>query len=523
MEFRDLATTEASGLVSRLLARSSDQTRTELKTFRKALDAAVQAAEKALGESTRAGNADDVAGFVERLTAAAAAHVKSATDSAKKEAQVAIDAVRADLATYVAAKENLTGEKDKLAAERDKLAAEKEKVTAEKEKLTAEKNRLSSEHDKASATLKTERAQADSLKAELGKSQAALRDEAQAKASLQRELQETTASLEATRTESTRVATQLKAAAAENAKATAALSAAQDQIRAVEEQHKATEARLEANAARAAVESQAALDRVLESFQSFSSAMTVDDVLAALARGLAKEFTRVAVFVVNGNRLEAEQQLGFDDDMSKVVMPVTIDSLPTRALTSGALERLTASELADGGRAPFGGAPSCAVAFPVQVEGKAVAVLYADDAGESRTESAPADVERRATFAQLLRQHAVLILVPLARDLKVLAELRQYATTLVNEIEYMYQADVAGGKNDGALQASLMDNVDCARRIYAQRIESEAPTAAGLIEEQLSALMQARTATPFGRDLARIAGRREAAPAQHASRQAEAS
>jgi hypothetical protein len=67
----------------------------------------------------------------------------------------------------------------------------------------------------------------------------------------------------------------------------------------------------------------------------------------------------------------------------------------------------------------------------------------------------------------------------------------------------MYDADASDDMDAENLKSRLKDNVDCAKRLYAQRVVSDGVmTAAPLLDEQLAAIVEARAGTPFGRDLA---------------------
>jgi hypothetical protein len=233
-------------------------------------------------------------------------------------------------------------------------------------------------------------------------------------------------------------------------------------------------------------------------------------LLTAFVKALAAEFCRVALFRVKGNRLQGHHQLGFEltRDITKVVMPLSIDSLLTRAAASGEIEAvtLTATESADASHAPFGGTPSYALALPVVVHGETLAIVYADDSGQAEKKGAPVAHELRGRFAALLLQHASALLMQRTTELKKLAELGEYATMLLKEIEQMYAADADAGKKGADLRKRLKENLECARRMYAQRVEMEGPSAAALLEEQLVALVEARGDTPFSRDLATTGG-----------------
>src|SRR5439155_16212288 len=93
----------------------------------------------------------------------------------------------------------------------------------------------------------------------------------------------------------------------------------------------------------------ALLQQAVGAFQGLAKAESIGEVLTEIVSGLSTEFARVALFCVRGNRLEGEHQVGFDfkGDITNVAMPLSVDSLLTRAATSGRIERLSANELKD--------------------------------------------------------------------------------------------------------------------------------------------------------------------------------
>ena len=58
-----------------------------------------------------------------------------------------------------------------------------------------------------------------------------------------------------------------------------------------------------------------------------------------------------------------------------------MDSLLTRAVTSGMTERLSGEAL-DASGLPFGGSPTFGLAMPIVVDGETIALVYADDFSE---------------------------------------------------------------------------------------------------------------------------------------------
>jgi hypothetical protein len=248
------------------------------------------------------------------------------------------------------------------------------------------------------------------------------------------------------------------------------------------------------------------LDGLLGAFEALSSAATIGDVLSTLVEQLVNEFPRVALFRVKGNRLEGAHQIGFDltSDIGKVMMPLAMDSLLTRAVSSGRTERVS-GDRTDSSHLPFGGTPTCALAMPIFVDGDAMAVVYADDSGQPRPDSQASYDDVNARFAEALRHHAVALLTRLTSELKAMAELRAYAGSLVSETEQMYEADVAGGKTGEDLLKRLHANLDYARSIYANRVASEPASTAGLFEAQLAGTIDLHRENAFGRDLAVVA------------------
>jgi hypothetical protein len=194
-----------------------------------------------------------------------------------------------------------------------------------------------------------------------------------------------------------------------------------------------------------------------------------------------------------------------------------MDSLITRAVSSGCVESVDGAAASQAKQIPFGGSPTSAIALPVQVHGDTVAVIYADDSGDKGTERTPATDEVRGRFAELLLRHGIARLTGLSTELKALTELREYAVTLLSQTEQMYASDVDSGVTGKDLRNRLADNLECARRLYAQRAAVEGPAAAALLEEELTVFLEDRSSTGFGKDLAKVTAPGEGAKRNAAS------
>ena len=182
-----------------------------------------------------------------------------------------------------------------------------------------------------------------------------------------------------------------------------------------------------------------------------------------------------------------------------------MESVLTRALESGAIETAASDDPPNRVGVPFGSASLWCLGLPVVLKGETIAVIYADQGEEAR---AATDLESsRIGYADLLRRHTAPVLVKLSVDLKAWSELRDYAMLLLDEIEYIYGADVTSGTANPELVQRLADNLRCAEAAYGRRVESLAPSEEGvdLFEGRLNTLLDAKGATPFGRHLAAAA------------------
>ena len=223
----------------------------------------------------------------------------------------------------------------------------------------------------------------------------------------------------------------------------------------------------------------AVLTASLRALESLGTATDVSTLFAALVKATAGELSRVALFRVKENRLEGEHVAGPVDaaNIKKLVIPMSVDSLMTRAVARGGIETAEGDELAQT-RSPFGATPTSALAAPIVLGDETVTLLYA----ESDRPAKPAHV----TFVQLLVRHTEVLLSQLSRELKTMKELREYATMLLQEAEQMFLADLAGNSRDEDRIRRLQDAIECGRQLYAQRAELEGSTYAGLFDEQIA-------------------------------------
>lgn len=162
------------------------------------------------------------------------------------------------------------------------------------------------------------------------------------------------------------------------------------------------------------------LDELLTVFNGLERSNTLAEALTALFDGLVREFSRVALFAVRSGRLEGVQQSGFEfeQDISKVVIPLSTDSLLGRSVSSARIEGALAGVGSGSTGMPFGGEPGCAVALPICIQGVVAAVIYADDS--DRLEFASTAPQALVKFAELLLMHATLVLFRISAEQRML-------------------------------------------------------------------------------------------------------
>jgi hypothetical protein len=427
--------------------------------------------------------AAETSALIERLTAAAAAQAADARQHAKDEVQKAVDGARKDLKEHT-----------------DQLAKSEASLHDVQAKLKSEEGRVT----KAAADASAAREQSDEFKKALKQAEKALHDaekvrdaEANARASAEEELEELRSAVETAREEKADIARRL--------------TALERTLSESDRTRRQLEIKVAATASTDKGQRNQSLDRLLTTFQQLAKATTSAAVLTALVNSLANEFRRVALFNVNGNRLEGMHQVGFDfkSDISKVVMPLNMDSdsLLTQAVASGRVQGFRDEELTEASCAPFGGSPSFVLTVPITVRGQTTAVIYADTMEQGDSEAAH---ERVVKYAEVLLLSAVPMLTRLStndQDASSPSELRNYASLLLDEMADMYNSDVEAGIEGSALTTRLKENLECARRLFAQRIASEGLTSSPLLDEELTALLEANADNQFGHDLTAITTR----------------
>ncbi|MFL6280756.1 MAG: GAF domain-containing protein [Vicinamibacterales bacterium] len=241
---------------------------------------------------------------------------------------------------------------------------------------------------------------------------------------------------------------------------------------------------------------------LLISMRAIDDATSLTDALSAAVRGAALESPRASLFIVNGTVLQEWPVDG--------VPPVHAGPIRATGGEAGFLgEVLRTGETVtlDGTndqRAPmFAGLPAGrrAIAVPFVLDGRPVAVLYADEGSDGkplaswletvqilgrhatsvvtsltavRTAQAMGLVARGAAGANRIDSSVGETASPTANDDEVQGA-RRYARLLVSEIKLYNEGAVRVGRERRDLRTRLHDEIDRARRLYEQRIGSSVP------------------------------------------------
>ncbi len=524
MDLRDLIAAEASEFTDRLnaavtaeveeaLRRAQEEAESNLQKVRAEIQQARAALDKAHAEAEQArGAAEKSRAETEQFRGALTKSrnnektLHTAVEKLRSDQstlQAAIDKYRSDEKSRQETISRLQNSEKALQSTISKLQASEKSLQGNVDKLRADQSALQSSLDKARADDKARQSTIERLQA--------------SEKSLQSTLDKLQGSEKSTQTAISKLQASEKVYQAKLAQASAASNLAEAELKKVQGERDDVAEQLQRAEKALAEQSRSAnsqpqkggaampIDQLRGAFQQLSAAGSVTDVLTVLVDALASEFSRVALFNVNGNRLEGRRQTGFDfgSDISKVAVPLAKGSALAEAVRSGRVQGLTANELTDGNRKLFGGSPSFVLILPVPVANQIHAVIYADNSDQPKAEVSV--TKRGVHFAEILLWHAIPLIGRLAAEEQALGELREYSTQLLGDLENVYNGDVSAGHKGEKLQRRLQHNVTYARNMFGQRAQDEGLDGVELFDVQLARLITAKQGVQFGKDLAAAA------------------
>jgi hypothetical protein len=275
---------------------------------------------------------------------------------------------------------------------------------------------------------------------------------------------------------------------------------------ALQRAHVEAAARLQAEVTRARGEERQvvllAFDRLLRAVRRLDEAQALTELLDALSDAVAEEAPRVAVLVVHGARLQSWRASGFPATADRRMdVPVTESGIVARVLETGETTS-TSSHPGSGGLSPAPVPPGrVALAVPVRVGGRVVAVVYADDvtdtegsvpapwpetiellarhAGKSlealtALKAAQAGSYRAGATAQRPQPAQAAAAASVAQATSPRGsmddEARRYAQRLVGDIKLRHESAVMAGRQQRDLLQRLRPEIEQARRVYEDQV-----------------------------------------------------
>ncbi len=430
---------------------------------------------------------------VERALAADAMRARMEAEQAATDA--AVHATRQLDEAVASERARAQGEIERTQTERERAQEELQRARADLERAQQDLQQTQADRDRIEAVLK--QAQADHQRSQQDL-QGALADRDRAQVDFQRVSSECGHALEAlqqAREALERAQQELERTQAEAESARTQASRELEETRQRHEIERASTADALATARQIAESTPRDTSDLLISMRAIHESSTLTEALSAAVRGAALESPRAALFVVDGTTLQEWPVDG--------VPPV--DSGPIRAegREAGFLaEVLRTGETVsmdgtNGHAAPMfaGLAPGRrAIAVPLVLDGRPVAVLYADEGTDGQPLASWLET------VQILGSHATSVVASLTavRTAQALgyiasrsgqsgndgtdqaaaptdttddeASARRYAKLLVSEIKLYNEGAVRVGRERRDLRARLAEEIDRARRLYDQRV-----------------------------------------------------
>ncbi len=426
--------------------------------------------------------------------------VQAERERAEAERQSAHD----DLARAQAERQRTEEALSRAHAERERTQQELQKAHADREQAEDALRNVQGDHQRAQADLLRAQAERESAQDNFQRAQAELERAQAERQGAQEDLQRAQGERERSQQDLQRAQDALEQAQAELRRAQAEAESIREQAARDLEETRQRHAIERASAADALAEARLTAEStprdvsgLLISLRAIDDSSSLTDILAAAVRGAALESPRAALFVVHGTTLQEWPVEG--------VPPVHAGPIRADGREAGFLSdvlRTGETGLLDGTNgetAPMFAALAPgrrAVAVPFVLDGRPVAVLYADE----DTDGQP--LASWIETVQILGRHATAAIASLtavrtAQAMGFIASrsrqdgnattaaatpsgaddaddeaqsARRYAKLLVSEIKLYNEGAVRVGRERRDLQARLHHEIDRARRLYEERV-----------------------------------------------------
>ncbi len=255
-------------------------------------------------------------------------------------------------------------------------------------------------------------------------------------------------------------------------------------------------------------------ERLAAGLRQIDKAVSLTDALGALLDQAAAWSGRAALFLAAGERVRGWRQAGFDGDVSGIDLPLEAAGPLGVAVQTGdaaAGECRTGESSLPSWLLPSAG--QAAVAVPVGVGGRPVAVLYCDGRQSPSIEILARYAARCLevlTISRASAQPRPVSVPPPAEDVRrsetgpesdsVRQEesARRYARLLISELKLYNESAVEEGRRNRDLLARLGPEVERARRLYEEKIPAVVRERAGWFDEELVRTLAGGDASMLG-------------------------
>jgi hypothetical protein len=435
---------------------------------------------------------------------------QTAAESTAKVRQELEDALNEERERAAA---QLASERQQLSSARDQLQRDVEAAALQIDALKQQLEAVLTERRNVEASLEEERRGRESVDASLNEERRGREEERRAREGVEASLNEERRGREEERRGREGVEASLNEERRgreeeRRGRETVEAALAEERCGREQEARRLTQAAVDAAAEARVAERQAQLaivERLLSGIRSMDAARSLTDVLSALLTSASAEAPRVGLFVVNGAELRGWKGEGFPVEMSSLQISLHEEGLLADVLRRG--EPVVTAADAGPAAPKFAELPQdcAAIAVPLLVGSQPVAVLYADDGGDTARQ-VPASWPEAI---QILGRHASVNLAhltaaraadamrrslspasagPAARNAAGAEDgtsARRYARLLVSEIKLYNEAAVRLGRQKRDLLERLKPEIDRARRLYEQRISSAVDSRGALFHQEL--------------------------------------
>jgi hypothetical protein len=256
----------------------------------------------------------------------------------------------------------------------------------------------------------------------------------------------------------------------------------------------------------------AALSAIADGVRALDDASTLSETLDALVEAVAAHAPRAALVVARDGQLRGWRWRGFEGDAAECTIAADAPGPVALAFRSNVSQTITSGASGDGPLSPIEPGRA-AVAVPLDVDGRPVAVLYADDGAQPRTVPSawPEIVEvlvrhaSRCLEAKTARRLPDLVRASAAERTRQQTlhqdddAAQRYARLLVAEIRLYHERALEEARRERDILRRLRPQIERAERLYAERVPDAVRSRTDYFSQELVRTLAGGDAALLGR------------------------